>query len=1016
MKRTLLFLLLLWLAVEPLTALAQSQQTPITRAARLTGNIDFVATGGSLRTQPNTGNACAVGATSTQTLSAIPVGRTIRAAYLYWGASSTISGGATQIDSSVTLNGSTVTAARTFTAAYDNAGTLLPFFGAVADVTSRITGNGSYTFGGLTINTGAPHCAVAAVTGGWALIVIYQGSGERLRAINLFDGLQLFRGSALTLRSDGFRIPAANIDGRVGVVTWEGDPGNSAPLSGFSESLSFNGGVLDDGLVPAGSDPVVQQYDGTINPQGVVTSYGADVDVYDVSSRLTSGQDFATSVYSAGGDLVLLAAQIVSVTSEPRVDLTLTKTANGPFIVGGTASYSLRVSHLIGSANEREDNLIQVVDTLPAGLTYQSASGAGWGCSAVDQTVSCLHPPVLDPGQSLPDLTLNVRIGAAAYPSVTNTATVSSASLDDDNTNDTASITTAVLRPDLSISTKVVVDLNGGEPDPGDVLRYTITLTESGGAAATGASVLDDVPANVTNFSVVAVPPGSINASTATGGANGNGLLSITGITVPANSSATISFDVRIPPAAGPGTPIDNTASISQPNGPGAAPAAPTLIVSPSRIPGSGSKPLYLRRVGGPNALQLSRNPPSPSETNEGVPGSGSRSWNLTPNLQQAIAIPAQEIAVRLWLTGSGGGGASRSVVVTLANTATGFSTSASQTITPPSSGTPSQFVFTLPNSVVRSFPAGSALTLTVAQTSPSASTSFTRVHSNGIGAGNNSRVELTSNTVINVDSVQAFAAAYPATISPASFAPGSTVHLRAVISDPFGSFDISGATLDLLDSAGAARLAGQSMAIVADDGAATRIYEITYVIPASAPVGGRSIRVTGIEGTEGLVTDIGVGPMPVALAQPQLNVQKRSEVLSDPFNGTVNPKRIPGAIIRYSLRIANAGPGGVDAASLVLADRLPPDASLFVATTAGPPVEFIDGTPVSGLSYSYPAHVSYSTQPDGGAPFNYVPLPDAAGFDAAVTGLRVAPTGSLGPAGVGGDPAFTLRFRVRVR
>lgn len=267
MKRALQ-ILLLWLALDPLMALAQSQQTPITRAARLTGNIDFVATGGSLRTQPNTGNACAVGTTSTQQLSGIPAGRTIRSAYLYWGASTTTSGGATQIDGSVTLNGSAVTATRTFTAAYDNAGTLLPFFGAVADVTSRITGNGSYTFGGLTINTGAPHCPVAAVAGGWALIVIYQGSGERLRAINLFDGLQLFRGSALSLSSDGFRIPATSIDGRIGVVTWEGDPGNSGPLGGFTDSLSFNGGVLDDGLVPAGSDPVVQQYDGTINPQG----------------------------------------------------------------------------------------------------------------------------------------------------------------------------------------------------------------------------------------------------------------------------------------------------------------------------------------------------------------------------------------------------------------------------------------------------------------------------------------------------------------------------------------------------------------------------------------------------------------------------------------------------------------------------------------------------------------------------------------------------------------------------
>ena len=42
-------LLLAWLAFATLPALAQ--QVPITRFARFTGNVNFVATGGSLRTQ-----------------------------------------------------------------------------------------------------------------------------------------------------------------------------------------------------------------------------------------------------------------------------------------------------------------------------------------------------------------------------------------------------------------------------------------------------------------------------------------------------------------------------------------------------------------------------------------------------------------------------------------------------------------------------------------------------------------------------------------------------------------------------------------------------------------------------------------------------------------------------------------------------------------------------------------------------------------------------------------------------
>ncbi len=62
---------------------------------------------------------------------------------------------------------------------------------------------------------------------GWSLIVIYEGASERVRAINVFDGLQSFRGGSITQTPDGFRVPPANIDGRIGVFTLEGDPANS---------------------------------------------------------------------------------------------------------------------------------------------------------------------------------------------------------------------------------------------------------------------------------------------------------------------------------------------------------------------------------------------------------------------------------------------------------------------------------------------------------------------------------------------------------------------------------------------------------------------------------------------------------------------------------------------------------------------------------------------------------------------------------------------------------------------
>ena len=52
------------------------------------------------------------------------------------------------------------------------------------------------------------------------------------------------------------------------------------------------------------------------------------------------------------------------------------------------------------------------------------------------------------------------------------------------------------------------------------------------------------------------------------------------------------------------------------------------------------------------------------------------------------------------------------------------------------------------------------------------------------------------------------------------------------------------------------------------------------------------------------------------------ITVAKTSTVLSDPVNGTTNPKMIPGASIRYCLLVSNAGPA--TATTVIATDTLP--------------------------------------------------------------------------------------------
>lgn len=971
---------------------AEAQQTPISRYARLTGNINFVVTGGSLRSQDNDSGPCALDTTRSAALAGIPAGATVQAAYLYWGGS-----GGTP-DTAVTLNGSSVTASRSFNATYTTGGESYPFFGAFADVTSRVTGNGVFTFGGLSVVTGAPHCAVQAVAAGWSLVVIYGSASERLRSINVYDGLEYFRGSSLTLNPDGFRIPASNYDGRIAIVAIEGDPTNSGPMNGYTESLRFNGANLDDGINVAGSDPLVQPYDGTVNSLGIATSYGFDVDTFDVSAWLSPGQTSATTQFSTGGDLVLLLAQVVSATSEPVVDLGIMKTHAGSFAVGANGVYTLRVSNAVGQ--QREDNVVTVTDTLPAGLSFVSGTGTGWTCAAVGQDVSCTHPPALDPGQALPDITLTVAVGLAALPTVTNTAQVISASHEINVANNSASDVTAITASDLSTSTKTVADLNGGEVDAGDTLRYTITLHESAGVSASGVSVTDPLPANATALSVVSVPPGAVDASSPT-------QLDVSGIALAANGIATIVFDVRVPAGTSPGALIDNTATIVNPTGTGATPAAPQVVVSPSQIPSSGTKPLYLRSTPG---VQLSRVPPSSGDARVLIGTGSSVTWSLSPALQLPVTLAAGGISIPLWLSRTGGGG-SRTLTVTLANSAGGIigSSIITPSPNPPTGTTPMETVVTLTNPTPRTFPAGSTFTLTVAVNRA------VYVYPWGGSTADVSRVSLNSETVINVDAVTSHSAAYPGGSVTTTFNRGDTVYVRALVSDPFGSFDITGAYLQLVDAAGATQVASAAMTQVADSGAAARTYQYAYTLPAGAAPGGWTMRVTALEGSENAVTDLGVGGFVVALPLPTLLVSKVSQVLSDPVNGAVNPKRIPGAVVRYTIGVTNTGPGVVDASSIVISDPVPPGTALYVAAGGGGPIEFIDGTPASGLAFNPALDVSYSNQPGGGAPYGYSPVPDGAGYDPAVTGVRVAPTGVMNGAGGAGQPAFTVRLRVRI-
>ena len=114
-----------------------------------------------------------------------------------------------------------------------------------------------------------------------------------------------------------------------------------------------------------------------------------------------------------------------TVNSPPVLSIVKTASNGGVFTQGGTAFFTLTVSNQAGTSPT--SGTVTVTDTLPAGLTPISASGAGWGaCTITGQIVSCPNTNALAGGSSYSPITVNVNVTPNATSNI-NPATVSCA-------------------------------------------------------------------------------------------------------------------------------------------------------------------------------------------------------------------------------------------------------------------------------------------------------------------------------------------------------------------------------------------------------------------------------------------------------------------------------------------------------------------------------------------------------------------------------------------------------------
>ena len=192
-----------------------------------------------------------------------------------------------------------------------------------------------------------------------------------------------------------------------------------------------------------------------------------------------------------------------------QADLAITKTGTpNPVLAGNNITYTITVTNN-GPATASN---VTLTDTLPAATSVVSitppGSPTGWTCPGASGGIqTCTNTSLAASTTSTFTLVLKVTAGTAPGTAITNTASIaSSGTTDPTNSNNSASTTAYVAAPsqaDLSI-------LKTASPEPvdqGTNLTYTLQVTNNGPAVATGITVTDVLPAEVTFSSV------SINSS-----------------------------------------------------------------------------------------------------------------------------------------------------------------------------------------------------------------------------------------------------------------------------------------------------------------------------------------------------------------------------------------------------------------------------------------------------------------------------------------------------------------------
>lgn len=233
------------------------------------------------------------------------------------------------------------------------------------------------------------------------------------------------------------------------------------------------------------------------------------------------------------------AATSIPLAGAPR--LRLTKTADfNPVAPGATLTYTLRYENT-GNASATG---VQVVDTLPANVTFQSASPDAV-YNPVNKTVTWTIGMLTSGSSGSLSVKVIISGGLAVGTSLMNAAIISSK----ENVSETAVLTTTIGTSANLVLTKTAAPQTA---TPNGIITYILSYQNIGNADARGVRMTDQIPTGAAYVAGTATAPVSLS---------GNTLIWDMG-DISAGARGDFQFQVRISPLAVNGDQISNTASI----------------------------------------------------------------------------------------------------------------------------------------------------------------------------------------------------------------------------------------------------------------------------------------------------------------------------------------------------------------------------------------------------------------------------------------------------------------------